>query len=82
VPCSLWSKTILCPTPLIDGSPKVFVNPMERGEIGPELFAAACKMQLEGLVSKRRRHHRMALRKKQRKALGVRGSSSAAGPPS
>jgi hypothetical protein len=30
----------------------------------------------------RRRNHRDALRKKQRKGLGVRGSSSAAGPPS
>jgi len=26
----------------------------ERGEIGPDLFRAACKMGLEGLVSKRR----------------------------
>jgi bifunctional non-homologous end joining protein LigD len=32
----------------------IFVNPFERGEIGPDLFAAACKMGLEGLVSKRR----------------------------
>jgi bifunctional non-homologous end joining protein LigD len=30
-----------------------FVNPFERGEIGPELFRAACNMGLEGLVSKR-----------------------------
>ena len=30
------------------------VNPFERGEIGPDLFAAACRMGLEGLVSKRR----------------------------
>ena len=32
----------------------VFVNPFERGEIGPHLFRAACQMGLEGLVSKRR----------------------------
>ena len=29
----------------------VFVNPFERGELGPVLFRAACKMVLEGLVS-------------------------------
>jgi ATP-dependent DNA ligase len=28
--------------------------PFERGEIGPELFLAACRMGLEGLVSKHR----------------------------
>jgi bifunctional non-homologous end joining protein LigD len=32
----------------------IFVNPFERGEIGPELFRAACNMGLEGLLSKRR----------------------------
>jgi bifunctional non-homologous end joining protein LigD len=32
----------------------LFINPFERGEIGPDLFAAACRMGLEGLVSKRR----------------------------
>lgn len=32
----------------------IFVSPIERGEIGPELFQAACRMGLEGLVSKRR----------------------------
>jgi bifunctional non-homologous end joining protein LigD len=32
----------------------IFVNLFERGEIGPDLFAAACRMGLEGLVSKRR----------------------------
>jgi ATP-dependent DNA ligase len=31
----------------------IFVAPFEQGEIGPELFAAACNMGLEGLVSKR-----------------------------
>jgi hypothetical protein len=30
----------------------IFINPFERGEIGPDLFAAACRMGLEGLVSK------------------------------
>ena len=34
-----------------DGS---FVAPFEQGEIGPDLFRAACRMGLEGLVSKRR----------------------------
>jgi ATP-dependent DNA ligase len=32
----------------------IFINPFERGEIGPDLFRAACEMGLEGLVSKRR----------------------------
>jgi bifunctional non-homologous end joining protein LigD len=32
----------------------MFVAPFERGEIGPDLFEAACRMGLEGLVSKRR----------------------------
>jgi bifunctional non-homologous end joining protein LigD len=30
----------------------IFVAPFERGEIGPELFTAACRMRLEGIVSK------------------------------
>ena len=32
----------------------IFVNPFESAEIGPELFRAACRMGLEGLVSKHR----------------------------
>jgi bifunctional non-homologous end joining protein LigD len=32
----------------------IFVAPFELGEIGPDLFEAACRMGLEGLVSKRR----------------------------
>ena len=32
----------------------IFVAPFEQGEIGPDLFRAACRMGLEGLVSKRR----------------------------
>jgi ATP-dependent DNA ligase len=32
----------------------IFINPFERGEIGPDLFRAACRLGLEGLVSKRR----------------------------
>jgi ATP-dependent DNA ligase len=32
----------------------IFVAPSEQGEIGPDLFRAACDMGLEGLVSKRR----------------------------
>jgi ATP-dependent DNA ligase len=31
-----------------------FEEAFERGEIGPDLFLAACQMGLEGLVSKRR----------------------------
>ena len=31
-----------------------FVNPFERGEIGLDLFRAACEIGLEGLVSKHR----------------------------
>jgi ATP-dependent DNA ligase len=32
----------------------IFAAPFEQGEIGPDLFRAACNMGLEGLVSKRR----------------------------
>ncbi len=32
----------------------IFVAPFEQGEIGPDLFEAACRMGLEGLVSKHR----------------------------
>jgi ATP-dependent DNA ligase len=32
----------------------IFINPFERGEIGPDLFRAACQMGLEGLISKHR----------------------------
>jgi bifunctional non-homologous end joining protein LigD len=32
----------------------IFVAPFEQGEIGPDLFRAACKMGLEGSISKRR----------------------------
>lgn len=39
---------------LLRGRPDgMFVNPFEIGAIGPELFRAACRMGLEGLVSKR-----------------------------
>ena len=31
-------------------------NTLLRGEIGPDLFAVACRMGLEGLVSKHRQH--------------------------
>ena len=31
----------------------VFAAPFEQGEIGPDLFTAACDMGLEGMVSKR-----------------------------
>ncbi|MBR1196618.1 DNA ligase [Bradyrhizobium sp. AUGA SZCCT0240] len=40
---------------LLKGRPKgIFVAPHEAGEIGPGLFEAACRMGLEGLVSKHR----------------------------
>jgi bifunctional non-homologous end joining protein LigD len=32
----------------------IFIAPFEEGEIGPDLFRAACNISLEGLVSKRR----------------------------
>jgi ATP-dependent DNA ligase len=32
----------------------IFISPFERGEIGPALFRAACRMGLEGIVSKHR----------------------------
>jgi bifunctional non-homologous end joining protein LigD len=32
----------------------IFVSDFEQVEIGPDLFRAACRMGLEGLVSKRR----------------------------
>jgi ATP-dependent DNA ligase len=32
----------------------IFVAPFEAGEIGPDLFRAACEFGSEGLVSKRR----------------------------
>jgi len=31
----------------------IFVAPFAQGEIGPDLFRAACNMGLEGMVSKR-----------------------------
>ena len=41
-------------TRLLRGRPDgMFVAPFEQGEIGPDLFRAACNMGLEGLVSKR-----------------------------
>jgi bifunctional non-homologous end joining protein LigD len=43
----------------------IFINPFERGEIGPDLFRAACDMGLEGLVSKRRDRPYQAGRSKQ-----------------
>lgn len=40
---------------LLRGRPDgMFVAPFEPGAIGPELFGAACRLGLEGLVSKRR----------------------------
>ncbi|WP_024340957.1 RNA ligase family protein [Bradyrhizobium japonicum] len=40
---------------LLGGRPDgIFIAPFELGEIGPDLFRAACGMGLEGIVSKRR----------------------------
>jgi bifunctional non-homologous end joining protein LigD len=39
---------------LLRGRPDgIFAAPFEQGEIGPDLFRAACNMGLEGMVSKR-----------------------------
>jgi bifunctional non-homologous end joining protein LigD len=43
--------------------PELFIG-FERGEIGPDLFFAACKMGLEGLISKRRNRPYQAGRSK------------------
>ena len=32
----------------------ILIAPFEQGEIGPDLFRAACRMGLEGMVSKHR----------------------------
>ncbi|RTE88605.1 RNA ligase family protein [Bradyrhizobium sp. LVM 105] len=52
-PLPLWMrKTNLAR--LLRGRPEgMFVAPFELGEIGPDLFRAACRMGLEGIVSKR-----------------------------
>ncbi len=50
LPLSL-RKTNLDPL-LAHQSDGTFIAPFEQGEIGPDLFRAACKMGLEGLVSK------------------------------
>jgi bifunctional non-homologous end joining protein LigD len=42
----------------------ITVAPFERGEIGPELFRAACRMRLEGLVSRHRERPYQAGRSK------------------
>jgi bifunctional non-homologous end joining protein LigD len=40
---------------LLRGRPEgIFIAPFERGEIGPGRFEAACRMGLEGMVSKHR----------------------------
>ncbi|MGM4955300.1 ATP-dependent DNA ligase [Bradyrhizobium barranii] len=43
----------------------IFVAPFEGGEMGPDLFKAACGMGLEGLVSKRRDRRYIAGRTKE-----------------
>src|SRR5215831_5344850 len=51
VPLSLRKQNL---ARLLRGRPDgIFVAPFERGEIGPDLFKAACRMGLEGMVSKR-----------------------------
>jgi bifunctional non-homologous end joining protein LigD len=52
LPLSVWKTNL---ERLLARRPEgVFINPFERGELGPDLFRAACNMGLEGLVSKRR----------------------------
>jgi ATP-dependent DNA ligase len=46
-----------CARPILNGARRpegIFVNPFEGGEIGRDLFRAACRMGLEGLVSRHR----------------------------
>jgi hypothetical protein len=53
-PSLTWPIATPSPQDPCGGRPDgIFINPFEQGEIGPELFRAACKMGLEGLVSKR-----------------------------
>ncbi|MCK1455303.1 hypothetical protein IVB36_31670 [Bradyrhizobium sp. 35] len=33
----------------------IFVTPFEQGEIAPDLFWAACRIEIEDLISKRRK---------------------------
>jgi bifunctional non-homologous end joining protein LigD len=56
-----WARAQGCPARRPDG---IFVTPFEQGEIGPELFRAACEMGPEGLVSKRRDRPYQASRSK------------------
>jgi bifunctional non-homologous end joining protein LigD len=46
-----WSRNVTRYPRRPDG---IFVAPFEQGEIGPDLFRAACRMGLEGMVSKHR----------------------------
>jgi ATP-dependent DNA ligase len=51
---------------LLRGRPDgIFIAPFESGEIGPDLFRAACDMGLEGIVSKRRDRRYIAGRTKE-----------------
>lgn len=51
LPLSMWKTNL---ERLLARRPEgVFINPFERGELGPGLFRAACKLGFEGLVSKR-----------------------------
>jgi ATP-dependent DNA ligase len=51
---------------LLRGRPDgIFIAPFESGEIGPDLFRAACDMGLEGVVSKRRDRRYIAGRTKE-----------------
>ncbi|MCK1670376.1 RNA ligase family protein [Bradyrhizobium sp. 150] len=43
----------------------IFIAPFESGQIGPDLFHAACRMGLEGIVSKRRDRRYIAGRTKE-----------------
>jgi bifunctional non-homologous end joining protein LigD len=52
---SPWENTTLSMRKILARRPDgIFVALFEQGEIGPDLFRAAFRMGLEGLVSKRR----------------------------
>lgn len=57
----------------------IFVNPFEVGATGPELFRAACRMGLEGLVSKRRDRPYRAGRSKVKNRKASRDGTSVGG---
>jgi len=72
---SILARPILSACSLA-GPRGISINPSERGEIGPDLFRAACRMGLEGLVSKRRSKHWMRVKNRQHPAFDSGDGSS------